>query len=151
MLFRSQHAVAVFGPVRKKARVLFEDSASDLALPLQKREVAMTACVSFELGDLPRHDQGLEHEVREEKSLNVEGQFVNGQLGAFLPSRDHDPVLYIDRNGTPTNIWSASNLVNYGSSDPLFNGNFGINGEIKGFGFNFVLIEIGRASCRERV
>ena len=64
-----------------------------------------------------------------------------------VPSLGIDPVtgneIYIDRNGTPTNIWSASNLVNYGSSDPLFNGNFGINGEIKGFGFNFVCTYYG--------
>lgn len=44
--------------------------------------------------------------------------------------------IFLDRNGNITTHWSPSNLYNCGSSDPLFNGNFGINGEVKGFGFS---------------
>jgi TonB-linked SusC/RagA family outer membrane protein len=44
--------------------------------------------------------------------------------------------IFLDRNGNITTQWSPSNLYNCGSSDPLFNGNFGINGEVKGFGFS---------------
>jgi TonB-linked SusC/RagA family outer membrane protein len=44
--------------------------------------------------------------------------------------------IFLDRNGNITTLWSPSNLYNCGSSDPLFNGNFGINGEVKGFGFS---------------
>ncbi|MBQ4200890.1 MAG: SusC/RagA family TonB-linked outer membrane protein, partial [Bacteroidales bacterium] len=44
--------------------------------------------------------------------------------------------IFLDRNGNITTQWSPSNLYNAGSSDPLFNGNFGINGEVKGFGFS---------------
>lgn len=53
-----------------------------------------------------------------------------------------DPVsgseIFLDLNGNMTNVWSANNLVNCGSSDPKFNGNFGISAEIKGIGFNVV-------------
>lgn len=45
---------------------------------------------------------------------------------------------FLDRNGDMTDNWSAKNLVNCGSSDPLYNGNFGFNGEIHGIGMNFV-------------
>ena len=44
--------------------------------------------------------------------------------------------IFLDRNGNITTTWNPSNLYNCGSSDPLFNGNFGINGEVKGFGFS---------------
>ena len=53
-----------------------------------------------------------------------------------------DPVsgkeIFLDRNGDMTNIWSANDLVNCGSSDPKFNGNFGLSAEIKGIGVNLV-------------
>lgn len=52
-------------------------------------------------------------------------------------SSDKGEEIYLDRNGNITTTWSPSNLYNAGSSDPLFNGNFGINGEVKGFGFSF--------------
>ena len=64
-----------------------------------------------------------------------------------VPSKGIDPVtgseIFVDRNGKLTNIWSASDLVNCGSSDPLFNGNFGLSGEIKGFGMNLVFTFYG--------
>lgn len=44
--------------------------------------------------------------------------------------------IFLDRNGNITTTWNPSNLYNCGSSDPLFNGNFGINGEVSGFGFS---------------
>ena len=53
-----------------------------------------------------------------------------------------DPVsgkeIFLDLNGDMTNTWSANNLVNCGSSDPKFNGNFGLSAEIKGIGVNLV-------------
>lgn len=53
-----------------------------------------------------------------------------------------DPVsgkeIFLDRNGDMTNTWSANDLVNCGSSDPKFNGNFGLSAEIKGIGVNLV-------------
>lgn len=59
-----------------------------------------------------------------------------------VPSLGVDPVsgneIFLDRNGGLTDTWKATNLAFAGSSDPLINGNAGVNGEIKGFGFNFV-------------
>lgn len=53
-----------------------------------------------------------------------------------------DPItgdeIYLDKNGNLTDDWSASNLVNCGSSDPLYNGNFGLNGELNGLGLSIV-------------
>lgn len=53
-----------------------------------------------------------------------------------------DPIsgkeIFLDRNGNMTNKWSANDLVNCGSSDPKFNGNFGLSAEIKGIGVNIV-------------
>lgn len=64
-----------------------------------------------------------------------------------VPSLGLDPVtgheIYLDRDGNMTSTWSASNLVNYGSSDPLYNGNFGFNAEIKGIGLNLVCTYYG--------
>ena len=54
-----------------------------------------------------------------------------------INSRDGKEV-YINRNGNITTTWNPADLYNCGSSDPLVNGNVGINGEVKGFGFNFV-------------
>lgn len=59
-----------------------------------------------------------------------------------VPSLGIDPVtgkeIFIAKDGTAINSWSSSNLKNYGSSDPLFNGNFGFNGEVKGIGVSLV-------------
>ena len=59
-----------------------------------------------------------------------------------VPSLGIDPVtgheIFIKQDGSITDTWSAKDLRFSGSSDPLFNGNFGVNGEIKGFGFNCV-------------
>ena len=54
-----------------------------------------------------------------------------------INSSDGNEV-YINRNGNITTTWNPADLYNCGSSDPLVNGNLGINGEVKGFGFNFV-------------
>ena len=35
-----------------------------------------------------------------------------------------------------TDTWDPADLVNCGSSDPVLTGNFGVNGEVKGIGFN---------------
>ena len=60
-----------------------------------------------------------------------------------VPSLGVDPVTgeeyYINKEGYLTNVWSSSNLVNYGSSDPLFNGNFGFNMEIDGWGLSVIM------------
>ena len=59
-----------------------------------------------------------------------------------VPSLGIDPIsgkeIFLDRDGNKVNEWKATDLVNYGSSDPLFNGNFGVNGEVKGFGFSII-------------
>lgn len=51
-------------------------------------------------------------------------------------SSDKGEEIFLNRNGNITTSWNPADLVNCGSSDPLFNGNFGITGEIKGFGFS---------------
>ncbi len=64
-----------------------------------------------------------------------------------VPSLGIDPItgkeIYLNKDGQMTDTWNASDLVNYGSSDPLYNGNFGFNTEIKGFGVNFVCTYYG--------
>lgn len=64
-----------------------------------------------------------------------------------VPSLGIDPVtgdeIFVAKDGTLTDTWSASNLVNYGSYDPLFNGNFGFNSEIKGIGASIVFTFYG--------
>lgn len=64
-----------------------------------------------------------------------------------VPSKGIDPItgneIFVKKDGTLTDIWSASDLVNCGSSDPKFNGNFGLTGELKGFGFNVVFTWYG--------
>lgn len=51
--------------------------------------------------------------------------------------------VFINRDGNMTKTWNALDLKNYGSSDPLYNGNFGINGELSGFGFNILFTYYG--------
>lgn len=51
-------------------------------------------------------------------------------------SSDQGDEIFLNRNGNITTEWNPADLVNCGSSDPLFNGNFGITGEVKGFGFS---------------
>jgi hypothetical protein len=51
--------------------------------------------------------------------------------------------VFLDRNGDMTTEWNALDLKNFGSKDPLYNGNFGINGEIANFGFNLVMTFYG--------
>ena len=51
-------------------------------------------------------------------------------------SSDQGDEIFLNRNGNITTEWNPADLVNCGSSDPLINGNFGINGEVKGFGFS---------------
>lgn len=63
------------------------------------------------------------------------------------PSLGIDPVsgneIFLDKDGNMTTTWHYSNLINCGSSDPLYNGNFGISAEIKGFGINMVCTYYG--------
>ena len=59
-----------------------------------------------------------------------------------INSRDGNEV-FLDRNGNMTTIWNALDLKNFGSSDPLFNGNFGMTGELRNVGFNVVLTFYG--------
>lgn len=51
--------------------------------------------------------------------------------------------IYLDIDGNKTYEWSSSNLVMVGSSDPKYNGNFGLNGEYKGFGLSVVFRFLG--------
>jgi TonB-linked SusC/RagA family outer membrane protein len=59
-----------------------------------------------------------------------------------VPSAGIDPAdgyeVYINRNGVLTKQWDAQDLVNAGHEDPKYSGNFGFNGEYKGFGINAV-------------
>lgn len=59
-----------------------------------------------------------------------------------VPSVGVDPITgdeyFVNKEGYLTNIWSASNLANCGSSDPLYNGNFGFSSEYKGFGASVI-------------
>ena len=55
-----------------------------------------------------------------------------------------DPIsgneIFLDKNGNMTNTWSATDLYNCGSEDPLYNGNFGLNTEIHGWGLSAVML-----------
>jgi hypothetical protein len=57
-----------------------------------------------------------------------------------VPSAGIDPAdgyeVYINRDGVLTKQWDARDLVNAGHKDPTYTGNFGFNGEYKGFGVN---------------
>ncbi len=79
-------------------------------------------------------------------------QYYNGMpLNSIwaVRSKGIDPItgkeIFIKKDGTLTDEWAASDLVNCGSSDPKFNGNYGISGEVKGFGFNVVVTWKGGA------
>lgn len=83
--------------------------------------------------------------AKENKQTTPVIQYFNGvPLHAIwaVPSLGIDPVtgkeIFVKQNGSITNEWSAADLRYCGSSDPLVNGNFGFNGEIKGWGINFV-------------
>lgn len=78
-------------------------------------------------------------------SLEPVTQYYNGMpLHSIwaVQSLGIDPIsgdeIFLNSKGEMTNVWSANNLVNCGSSDPKFNGNFGLSAEIKGIGVNLV-------------
>ncbi|MDR1720738.1 MAG: SusC/RagA family TonB-linked outer membrane protein [Dysgonamonadaceae bacterium] len=64
-----------------------------------------------------------------------------------VPSLGIDPAdgfeVYLDRDGNQTKQWDASNMIAAGIRDSKYNGNFGINGEYKGFGFNVTFTFLG--------
>lgn len=64
-----------------------------------------------------------------------------------VPSLGVDPVsgkeIYVRKDGTVANEWKSSDMVNCGSSDPLYNGNFGFNMEIKGIGASLIMTFYG--------
>ena len=64
-----------------------------------------------------------------------------------VPSLGVNPVtgkeIFIRKDGTVADQWKASDLRNCGSSDPLFNGNFGFNMEIKGIGASLIMTFYG--------
>lgn len=64
-----------------------------------------------------------------------------------VPSVGVDPItgdeFFINKAGYLTNVWSSSNLVNCGSSDPLVNGNFGVTAEIEGIGVSVIMTAYG--------
>jgi len=51
--------------------------------------------------------------------------------------------IYLDRNDSPTYIWSASDMVMAGVGTPKYNGIFGVTGERNGIGFNIVFRFLG--------
>ena len=59
-----------------------------------------------------------------------------------IDSKDGNEV-FLDRDGNMTKEWSSLDLKNFGSSDPLYNGNYGFSGEVKGIGFNLVMTFYG--------
>ena len=64
-----------------------------------------------------------------------------------VPSLGIDPIsgkeIFVASNGMLVDEWSATNLRNYGSSDPLFNGNFGLNAEVSGVGLSVIFTYYG--------
>ncbi len=97
--------------------------------------------ISDALADYNKQQQSMAEATKQETPVV---QYYDGvPLHAIwaVPSLGIDPVtgkeIFLNKDGGLTNEWKASNLQYCGSSDPLFNGNFGFNGEIKGFGFNF--------------
>ena len=64
-----------------------------------------------------------------------------------VPSLGIDPAtgkeIFVNTAGNLVDKWSASNLAFCGSSDNLYNGNFSISGEWKGFGINAVCTYYG--------
>lgn len=64
-----------------------------------------------------------------------------------VPSLGIDPVsgkeMFISSSGAVVDTWDAADLVNCGSSDPLYNGNFGVNSEIEGIGFSLIFTFYG--------
>jgi hypothetical protein len=97
--------------------------------------------ISDALADYNKQQQSVAEATKQETPVV---QYFDGvPLHAIwaVPSLGIDPVtgkeIFITKDGGLTNEWKASDLQYCGSSDPLLNGNFGFNGEIKGFGFNF--------------
>jgi TonB-linked SusC/RagA family outer membrane protein len=72
--------------------------------------------------------------------MYYDGMHINSIFA--VPSAGIDPAdgyeVYINRNGILTKQWDAQDLVNAGHKDPKYSGNFGFNGEYKGFGINAV-------------
>ena len=105
----------------------------------------------LELSDVLRnYNKQQQENASSENSVSPVIQYYDGMpLHSIwvVPSLGIDPVtgkeIYLGRNGNMTDVWSASNLVNFGSSDPLYNGNFGLNGEFRGFGVSLVCTYYG--------
>ncbi len=69
-------------------------------------------------------------------------RFEEGQSMSAIwavPSLGIDPKngkeIYVKKNGSVTYEWNAADQVVFGDAQPEFNGNFGFNSEIRGFGF----------------
>ena len=99
---------------------------------------------------LEAYNKRQREEANDNSGASTVIQYYNGMpLNSIwaVPSKGIDPVtgneIFVKKDGTLTNVWSASDLVNCGSSDPKFNGNFGLTGEVKGFGFNVVFTWYG--------
>jgi TonB-linked SusC/RagA family outer membrane protein len=73
-------------------------------------------------------------------SMYYDGMHINSIFA--VPSAGIDPAdgyeVYINRDGVLTKQWNALDMVNAGHADPKYNGNFGFNGEYKGFGLSAV-------------
>lgn len=96
--------------------------------------------------------EALETYNRIQKELAIESgslepviQYYNGvPLHSIwaVKSLGIDPItgneIFLNKDGEMTDEWSANNLINCGSSDPKFNGNFGLSAEVKGIGLNLV-------------
>ena len=64
-----------------------------------------------------------------------------------VPSVGIDPSdgyeVYINRDGRLTKQWKAEDMIAAGVADSKYNGNFGLNGEYKGFGLSVVFTFLG--------
>ena len=103
--------------------------------------------ISDALRDFNRQQQELAAELGQDEPViqYYDGAPVNSiwavpSLGINAMKGD---AIYVTKEGYLTDIWKAADLVNFGSADPLYNGNFGINGEWEGLGFNLIFTFYG--------
>jgi TonB-linked SusC/RagA family outer membrane protein len=82
-------------------------------------------------------------------SVPVKRYYEGGSLHTIwaVPSLGIDPAtgleVYQNHDGTTTNIWDANNMVNAGYGSPRYQGTFGVNLEIKGWGLNVTARYLG--------
>lgn len=82
-------------------------------------------------------------------SVPVKRYYEGGSLHTIwaVPSLGIDPAtgleIYQNPDGTTTSVWDANNMVNAGYGRPRYQGTFGVNLEIKGWGLNVTARYLG--------